>query len=42
MYLHLMYFLERREILYSDAQKYVTMLMDYVNDIENLLMKAQE
>jgi hypothetical protein len=37
-----MYDLGRRDILYSDAQKYVQMLMDYVNDIENLLMKAQE
>lgn len=30
----------RREVLYSDAAKYVQLLLDYVNDIENLLMKA--
>ncbi|CAD8043222.1 unnamed protein product [Paramecium primaurelia] len=32
----------RREVLYSDGAKYVQLLLDYVNDIENLLMKAQE
>ncbi|CAD8059657.1 unnamed protein product [Paramecium sonneborni] len=32
----------RRDVLYSDGAKYVQLLLDYVNDIENLLMKAQE
>ncbi|KAM3141808.1 hypothetical protein pb186bvf_006130 [Paramecium bursaria] len=33
---------QRREILYTDSTKYIQSLMDYVNDIESLLMKAQE
>ena len=28
--------------MHTDAKKYLKLIMDHMNDIENLLMKAQE
>lgn len=31
---------DRRDIMHNDPKKYLKLIMDHMNDIENLLMKA--
>lgn len=33
---------DRRKVLAQDKKKYIQIMMDHMNEIENLLMKAQE